>query len=519
MWLLIPFVLGLLSKPMLVTLPLVLLLLDYWPLGRIVVLRERPWLALAEEGSRSPNPAVPFKTAWPLLVEKIPLLALSAAASLMAWHSQFQVNALVSLESLAVDTRLVNALLSYVTYIQKMVWPHGLAVHYPHGGALAPWKTIGAALLLMLVTVAVVRWRSEKPYFLVGWLWYLGTLVPVIGLIQAGSQSMADRYAYIPVMGLFLMIVWGLADIVAPYRHGKTILAVAAMAALATLAGVSHAQLNHWRNSVTLFEQAIRVTRDNAKAHNNLGVALAVRGRLKEAEGHYRKALLVTPEFVDAHNNLGNALSEQGRHEEAMVEFQAALALNPRYAKAHNNLGLSLARQGRVGEAMGHFEKALRLDPMAVDAMNNLGRVFQGLGDPDRAIEQYRKALALSPKHPTVWTNLGTCLFQKGSLPEAEETFRHAIRLDPRLASAYNALATLYTMSGRFEEAVKTRRQALTIEPDNGAAHYHMAVECFFSGDPARAIWHCDRAIELGYDGVEGAFLEELRLLRKPETR
>ena len=398
----------------------------------------------------------------------------------------------------------------------KIVWPAGLAVHYPYDVAPVPWKAMGAALLLVLLTAAALRFFREKPYVPVGWLWYLGTLVPVIGLVQVGDQAMADRFTYIPSVGVFLVIVWGSVECLSPYRYGKTVLGVCAVSALAILTALTLVQLSHWKSTVTLFGHAIRVTRDNAKAHNNLGVALAGQGRIQEAEEHYRKALSIAPGSVDALNNLGNALSEQGRHEEAMVEFRKALGLNPRYAKAHNNLGLSLARQERVDEAVGHFEEAIRLDPMAVNAMNNLGRAFHRLGDLDRAIEQYRKALALSPNQPVVWSNLGTCLSHKGSLVEAEEALRRAIRLNPGLASAYNGLATLYAASGRFEEAVKTRRQALSLEPDNGAAHYRMAVECFFSGDPAGAVRHCDRAIELGYSGVERAFLEELLPLRKP---
>jgi tetratricopeptide (TPR) repeat protein len=369
--------LGLCAKPMLVTAPFTLLLLDRWPLRRFAAAGPRPLLRLVGE--------------------KLPLLLLAAGSGAITLLAQRSGRALGTLDSYAITDRLANAVVSYAAYLWKMFWPTGLAVHYPHPrGDLPVWQWSLAAFALALITVAVFRARRARPYLVVGWLWYLVTLVPVIGLIQVGQQAMADRYTYVPLIGPFIMLVWGVPDLISsplrrwtgaagggsPHRLAPALVSVGAIAVLIV---VTSLQVRHWRDSATLFRRALAVTESNAVAHNGLGLALIVDRRPGEAVPHFRRALKIRPGFAEAHNNLGGALAALGRVAEAIDHYERALILDPRYPEALNNLGVALARKGKVVEAIERFRSAVALRPGYGKAHANLSAAFLTTGEFDAA--------------------------------------------------------------------------------------------------------------------------------------
>jgi len=331
------FALGLMAKPMLVTLPFVLLLLDYWPLGRIWLGQsgiEHPVANQANIAAKKPRTQV-----FRLLLGKTPLFALAAVSSVVTFVVQKSGGAVKALEAYPFNIRITNAMVSYFRYISKAIWPQKLAILYPHPGQSLPmWHAALAGLLLVVISTVVIRAGRRCPYLPVGWLWYVGTLVPVIGLVQVGEQAMADRYTYVSLIGLFIIIAWGVPDLTAKYHYGKSALALAAASLLVALMVCSSLQVKHWKNSVTLFEHTVSVTANNPTAHYNLSLALGKKGMLQESMKHSYETLRIRPNYADAHNNLGVALTKQGRLQEAVFHFTEALRINPEYGKARRNL-------------------------------------------------------------------------------------------------------------------------------------------------------------------------------------
>ena len=368
---LVTFFLGLMAKPMLVTLPFVLLLLDYWPLNRF-----KPW---AVTGSVEDQP-LGFRSSGddksPILkavMEKTPLFLMSLFSCVVTVMAQQEAGAISTLEIVPFKLRIANGLVSFVAYMGKMIWPQDLAVFYPHPVSdLQIWKPVVAGLFLLILST-VALWVAQRcRYVLVGWLWYLGTLVPVIGLVQVGEQAMADRYTYVPLIGLFIVVVWGFADLVKGWRSRRWVVSVsAAVMVLALMAG-SWLQVAHWKNSVKLFKHALDATSNNYVAHYNLGNALALQGNLTGAVSHYNKALQINPDHAEAHLNLAVGLDRQGKHQEAIQHYAEVLRISPHDAQSHNNLGVALAEQGRLREAVAHFTEALRIDPNFKEAQRNL---------------------------------------------------------------------------------------------------------------------------------------------------
>jgi len=333
------FVLGLMAKPMLVTLPFVLLLLDVWPLRRL----HFPFTCF---NKTLPDDVGRREIAWPhALWEKLPLFFLAFLSIVITYLAQMSWNAVGSLEMFPLNIRIANALISYVHYIVKMFWPANLAFFYPYVVWWPPWIVAGAALLLAGLTFLILKYMGTRPYLTVGWLWYLGTFVPVIGVVQVGSQAMADRYTYIPLIGLFMMIAWGVPELFGNWRFRKMFLSVLSGVVLTVLALSSWQQVQYWRNSVTLFEHALSVTSGNYLAHNNLGVALSLAERTEEAVCHYSAALLIKPDYTDAHNNLGVTLAVQGKVDAAIGHYTQALLISPDHEKARANLAAALVRR------------------------------------------------------------------------------------------------------------------------------------------------------------------------------
>jgi tetratricopeptide (TPR) repeat protein len=413
--------LGLMAKPMLVTLPCVLLLLDYWPLGRW---RRGPPAA-------APASARPPALCWgQLVLEKVPLFALVLASCVLTLLAQSRGRAVMSFESFPLDVRFGNALLAYVAYLGKMLWPLHLAILYPHPGTPAfVGQVLGAGVLLVVLTVLVLGPGRTRPYLAVGWLWYLGTLVPVIGLVQVGVQALADRYTYVPLIGLFLLLTWGVTDLMIALRLPWFVQAGTAALVLSACVALTWTQLGYWSSDFRLWEHAVAVTDRNALAHANLGGLLRQQSQWEEAAAEFRQALAIDPKLAPAHNNLGAVLRNLGQWEEAVAEFRQALALDPKLAGAHAGLAVVLADLGRWEEAAAEFRQALELDPTQAGSYYGFGLVLRDLGRREEAVTAYRQALALDPTLIPAQAALGQALLELGRYQEAEASTRRALAL------------------------------------------------------------------------------------------
>jgi tetratricopeptide (TPR) repeat protein len=426
--------LGLMSKPMLVTLPFVLLLIDVWPLGRFSFSRGGP-------GGKSEDAhAARTQTAFALVREKVPLFLLAACSSVITLLVQSRGGAVKSMEILPLGVRVANALTSYVTYLAKAAWPFELAVFYPYETTIQVWQWFGALAILTGVTWLVIRVRRRLPYLPVGWFWYLGTLVPVIGLIQVGTQSMADRYTYVPLIGVFVMAVWGVSDL-AGRRAGRRIaLPVAAGAIVVACTVAARAQVTHWQDAWTLWTHALAVTHDNEAAHIAVGAMLAMQGRLEDAVGHFREAVRIAPQSSAAHRALGKALADIGRFDEGVEHLSMAVRYQPASADAQDDFGIALADHGKPADAIPRYLEALRLDPNRASTNWRLGSALMMLGRADEAIGHYQDAIRLRPDFEMARLHLGMALGAVGRLDEAAREFREVLRINPDNAEAKRLL-------------------------------------------------------------------------------
>jgi Flp pilus assembly protein TadD len=430
---------GLMAKPMLVTLPLVLLLLDYWPLGRFAggpCRRPTPphcnGEAFTSGVSSLKTELGRFSIPRHLVVEKLPLLALAALSCVIALT---QGKPLAANEHLSLAWRMGNALISYVTYLGQSLYPVGLAVLYPRSGLDLPlWKIFGASLILIGITGVVLVWRRRSPHLLVGWLWYLAMMAPVVGFVQIGIQTVADRFTYLPQIGLCIALAWGVGDVCRSSSYRRWACGVASTLALVVLTRCAWHQASFWCDSQTLWTHTLACTSPNSAAHYNFGVALAGQGRLDEAMDHYRKALTIKPDYVEAYNNLGVALAGQGRLGEAIRHYQKVLEIKPDHAEAHNNLGVALTGQGRLDEAAAHYRAAVAIKPDFAEAYNNLGAVLGRQGNLDEALVHFQRALEIKPDFTEAHHNLGMALAGRGRTGEAMTRYRKALEIQPRNA-------------------------------------------------------------------------------------
>jgi protein O-mannosyl-transferase len=399
------FTLGLMAKPMLVTLPFVLLLLDYWPLNR-------------------------FHQRLRVIVEKLPLLALSIASCVVTlWAQQETIAA--SRQATFFD-RFGNAAVSYVIYLRQFLWPTDLAVLYPHPGtSLASWKIAASVLLLTSITAGVVLLRRRAPYLLVGWLWYLGMMLPVIGLIQVGYQAMADRYTYLPQIGLCIAVAWAAKEAAGNVAWRRHALGIAATVALTAFAVVAWRQTSYWQNSETLWTHTLACTERNAVAHYNFGVALADWSRVDEAVEQYKHAIEVNPDYAEARYNLAVLINHQGQVDEAIEQYRKVLKIAPDSSDAHLNLGAALARQGHDDEAIEHYREALRILPQSADAHNNLANALVRRKSFDEAIRHYESALRFDPNYVAAHFSLANLLADRGDFSGAISHYRIVLQIDP----------------------------------------------------------------------------------------
>jgi Tfp pilus assembly protein PilF len=421
-------VLGLMAKPMLVTLPFLLLLLDVWPLARVRLSRDDGW------------------PAWkPLLVEKVPLLLLAVAAAVVTFWAQQAGGATPPLAAIPLGLRLENAVVSYVAYLRQTVWPAGLTVFYPYPPSIPAYFVAGALAVLLAITVAVLLAARRRPYLMVGWFWYLGTLVPAIGFVQAGIQARADRFTYVPLIGVFIMAAWGARELAARSRAWRLTLATLGIVVVSASAVGARNQLGVWHDSVTLWTRAMECTLEVGEydAHVGLGRVLMQQGRLQEALGHFTDAVRLRPDSAESQHSLGLVLLRLNRPDEAIEHFKVAVRIKPDLAEAHAGLGVALSRVGRNSEAIAEYEQAARLQPGLVEVHNNLGALLAGQGRLDEAIAQFDEAVRLNPDFEGARMNLGLALANAGRLEEALRQFQAVLARNPQQALARRAVEQL----------------------------------------------------------------------------
>jgi tetratricopeptide (TPR) repeat protein len=474
------FALSLMAKPMLVTLPCVLLLLDYWPLRR------------ARPGR--------------LVLEKVPLLLLAAACAVATVVLQQRAGAIATVQALPLELRAANAVVAYSFYLLKLIWPARLAMFYPHpyiaeagGLPLPPWQIAGAAALLASASVLALRAR-QRPYLAVGWLWYLGTLVPVIGLVQVGNQAYADRYAYFPSIGPFLAVVWGGADLLAAARprwsRADPLAASAVGACLLALGVCAWLQTRHWRDSASLFQHTVEAVPRNPTIRYNVANHLRDRGRLEEAIGEYTRALEETPDAAEIRVNLANVLRSQGKLEEAALHYRRVLDRHPDDPLANNGLATVRRVQGSLDEAERLYRRAFASDADSV-AGYNLGNLLRQRGRNEEAVAVYRESLRYRPSDPKLHNNLAAALEDAGDAEAALAHYTVAVHLDPDYAMAQNNLGALLHRRGEIEPAAEHYRSALRSDPGYRRAHANLASALEEQGRLEEAIEHYRRALEL----------------------
>ena len=482
------FALSLMAKPMFVTLPILFLLLDYWPLERLSqsladrpTSTEQPSKILRKSGkqcgtrrSRAVGVSPDF---WPtvarLVLEKLPLLMLSVLSCVATLIAQQRVMA--SIERISLGTRMGNSLLAYVRYLGKTFWPVDLSLPYPFEFRPGAVRVLLAVAILIGVSIAVIwAWR-RRPYLAVGWFWYLGSLVPVIGIVQVGIQGMADRYTYIPLIGIFIMAAWGLADLLAPWDRRHLALSAIWMLILAACFLRTRDQAQYWRNTETLFFHSIDVIPENFMAHNNLMVWYSLQNRTAEAAVQADATLKIRPNNAEVQTYLGYTLIKQQRWDEAAVHLKLVLKTSPIYAPAHNHYGVFLFHKGDREEAVEQFREAVRLDPEEVPARENLAKACFATGKLEEAAQQWREVLNLDPKSAEAFGSLGTVLAKQGNIPEALDYFRRSLAADPQNADVHNNLAMTLLTTGKTAEALAQWRELSRLQPDNFVALNAMA--------------------------------------------
>jgi tetratricopeptide (TPR) repeat protein len=486
--LLAAFSLALMAKPMAVTLPLVLLLLDYWPLGR--------WVHDASQLRRSAFQG--------LLAEKIPLLALAAIFSAVTMSVQGQAYAIRTWEQFPLWIRLGNAAETACLYLMKTFWPSQLMPFYPHvGQGISTGWAVGAAMTVLAISGIAVLLISRLPYLAVGWFWYLGMLVPVSGLVQVGLQAMADRYTYLPLIGAFLVCSWGLTDLVRAKVLPQELAVTACVLALGACCLLSWRQTLLWRDSVALWSHAVECNANNAQAQLSLGSALKPHGDTSGALRHLQESLRLNEANAEAHNNVGIILEENGETANALQHFRRAVEIEPNNADAHYNLGHVLDRFGNKTEATNEYRLALQIDPGHFAACLNLGQTMAQLGKLDEALNQFRQAIDLDPERAEAHYDLALALTDKGESAQAIHEYEEALRLNPSNPQAHNNLGQLFEDENNFVEASKHYAAAYRLQPRFALALANLGLVLAAQGQAEAGAEALQRAIGLDPQSVK----------------
>jgi tetratricopeptide (TPR) repeat protein len=562
---LILFVLALMSKPMMVTLPCVLFLLDYWPLNRLqkVLTLQSVTISVAKgtDKGKSENLKAassadkkivnPFPSGrqlvGKLLWEKVPFFSLALALIIALIVMQKSFGGMASLEIFPFSVRIKNAIISYVAYLEKTFWPVDLAVFYPYQFSLTIWQVVGAAMLLLAISTIVICLARKAPFLVVGWFLYLGVLFPVIGITQAGDQAMADRYSYFPSVGIAIMVTWGVAYLMPKEKLRNMILIPVAVIILAILTFLTWQQCGYWKNSSTLFNHVLKATKANYLAHHNFATSLVAEGKMDEAISHYYKSIELNPILTLPHTNLARALVAQGRidaaiaaiklnpnqenahsilglllaaegkklaaegkklaaqtmNEEAIKLNLAAIRINPDNAETHLNLGAILAAQERNEEAIVHYLAAIKINPKYDDAYYNLANLYIKQRKIEEAIDNYLKAIQINPDHVDAHCNLADVFVKQNKLDQAIEHFREAVRISPYSFTALNNLGVNLEKQLRHEEAIKYYRRAVKILPENPGIYFNLGVALGNKGDLREAAENFRQAVNLKPDYEE----------------
>ncbi len=494
--------LGLMAKPMLVTLPLVLLLLDYWPLERFSFAgrAKEKVLPQSKSGGIENNGLSVIR----LIAEKVPLFVPVAASCAVTYIIQ-QSGGAVS--RLPLNFRIANALISYIRYIGKMLYPSRLAALYPHPtDELTLWQSLNFLLILVIVSAAVFYTVRRRRYLTVGWLWYLGTLAPVIGVVQVGNQAIADRYTYLPSIGFFIMVAWGIAELVGKWRYRKIVLGILAGIIPVILLICTRVQVRYWRDSLTLFGRAIAVTKNNCIMYNNYGHILCEQGRFDEALEKFNEALRIDPHHPLTHYNIGVAKLKQGKYGQAINSFTTALWNKPNWAIAYYYLGSAYGGQGKYELAIQNFNKAIALKPNHSDSFDGWGMALKQQGKIDEAVKKWKKAIEINPNHFNANFNLGQTMTEQGKDGDAIKYFNRALQLRPERVEIYHELGNIYYRQGGFDLAIAHWGKMVQLKPDSAEVLNNLSWLLATCKDtkicnPAEAVKFARRACELtGYE-------------------
>jgi tetratricopeptide (TPR) repeat protein len=493
------FTLGLLAKPMLVTLPFLLLLLDYWPLGRF----DSHQTIKASSGQKHQSSPAHDKRRilYRVIIEKIPFFVLSAVSSAITFFVQQSIGAIADINAFPLKSRLANVFLSYATYIGKMFWPQNLAVFYPFDArTIQSWQIVLCALLTIVISVLTIRFGRKQKYLIVGWLWFVVTLIPVVGLIQSGSQAWADRYTYISYIGLFIMIAWGVPELLSKWPYRKIAIGISMVVVLTALGITAGRQANYWNNSSTLFLHALKVTSGNYVAHDCLGDDLREHGKTALAIEQFTKSLQIKPSYADAVNGIGMALYDEGNLKQAIEYFQKALQLKPDSPSAHNNLGFALQKQEKLNEAAAHFTQAVQVDPDFVLARNNLANVLVLQDRLDEALDQFHAILRLEPDSSYAYDGLGIVLQKQGKLDEAIAHFTKAVQITPDNTQSRLNLGIALLKKGSVSQAIEQFNIVLKAEPNSVTAHSNIGYALSQQGKLDEAVAHFAQAVQISPD-------------------
>jgi protein O-mannosyl-transferase len=463
----------LLSKSMVVTLPLVLVLLDFWPLGRLNAV------------------SLPK-----LVLEKWPFFLLSAAGCAVTVLTQKHV--MLAARPFSWPWRLGNVLMAYVDYLAHMIFPVGLALLYPHPPNQLPFLKLGLSIMLVLgISAGTVLARRKYPYLLAGWLWYLILFLPVIDIMQTGDQTRADRYTYLPQIGLLFLIAWGTVELSRALPFRRILLGCAAGAVLVVLSAAAYIQTTYWKNSISVWTRTLSRWPQSYIAHCNLGIALADQGDAADAVQHFNHALQINPDDAKSINNLGKLLTSEGKLDAAVQDFHRALQLQPDDVRVLDNLSVALAGQGKVNDAVQDLDRVLRLKPEDANAYYNLGNIYAARADYDDAAQNYEQALEINPDLAEARCNLGLTMARQGKLDDAIEEYQEAIRLKPRYPDALNDLGGALAAQGNMDAAAGYYQQALELRPDDPNTLNNLGVILARQGKLDDAVKCFNRAIAL----------------------
>jgi Tfp pilus assembly protein PilF len=474
------FVFGLMSKPMLVSLPLLLLLLDYWPLERF----EKKKLSY-------------------LILEKIPFIVFSAASCIITYLVQQSSGAVIKTSMIPMDLRIYNAFISYISYIGKMIWPSRLAVFYPHpGDSISILSAIFSAFILTAISVVIIRFSKKHKYLLTGWIWYVITLLPVIGLVQVGVQAMADRYSYISFIGLFIIVAFGADELFSKIQQRKIILSTLSIIILFMLAIIAHFQTGYWKDTIILGEHTIQITKNNSHAHFFIAEAYLDQGRIEEAFENYSRALTIEPDFADALNGLGVTLYHSRKVEEAIKCFKRVIEINSKIPQAYFNIGMVLTEKGQYDEALKNYRTA-QIFFDSLDLHKALAFTLLNLRNFNGAVTEYKKVLLETPNDVNVLNALGFALDKNGQFEESKKNYEKAISLSPDNVNVLLNFGAMLSSSGRFEEAEKLYGKILQLQPKNSTVHNDFGVILAKQQKFDQAIKEFEKAIDLSPEYIE----------------